>query len=223
MSRLLNGNRMNASFLALEPLALFGVGLACIACERLTLGHSGVAPREYLTDLKSLGMAVLVSAVVATGWNWATSAGQAPLDLRPWRVIGAIVAFDVALYGLHRIGHSAAWPIHRRHHTAKHFEASMAFRDSWAHLIIYAVLLRAFGLAFDLSAPELAVLSSVFIAFQWWSHLRVPVSLGVLDFILIGPRHHSLHHRHERRAWSKNLGGLFCAWDQLFGTYAHPF
>ena len=185
---------MNDAHLYLEPLALFGVGLACFTWERSASGRSLVTRREYLTDVKSLGMAVITSAVVATMWSWATREGQPPADFRPWRLFGAIVLFDATLYWLHRVCHSVAWPIHRRHHAPKHFEASMAFRDSWAHLFIYAVLLRAFGLAFDLSAPELAVLSSVFIAFQWWAHLRVPASLGVLDFILIGPRHHCLHH-----------------------------
>ncbi len=206
----------------LEPVVLFGVGAACFMVERATLGRSDVKRREYVVDLKSLGMAVVSSAVVAALVNAVFSPVHSG-SLRDGRVVVTVVVFDAVLYGLHRVCHSWWWPIHRRQHAPKHFEASMAFRDSWSHLFVYALLLRATGVAFGLSAAEFAVVSSVFIAAQWWTHLRIPMSLGVLDFVLIGPRHHAIHHHHDQRDWATNLGGLLCVWDQLFGTYAHPF
>ena len=47
-------------------------------------------------------------------------------------------------------------------------------------------------------------------------HTTVVRRLGPLEWVLMTPSHHRVHH--DRRV-HKNYGGLLIVWDRLFGTF----
>jgi sterol desaturase/sphingolipid hydroxylase (fatty acid hydroxylase superfamily) len=73
-----------------------------------------------------------------------------------------------------------------------------------------------------LSLEDTSIVSAAIIAIQWWTHTRTWVSFGWLDRVVIGPRHHYLHHAPAEGHRLVNLGTFLCLWDQLFGSYQHP-
>jgi hypothetical protein len=44
--------------------------------------------------------------------------------------------------------------------------------------------------------------------------------LGFLEYILVTPSAHRVHHASNEHYLDKNYGGVFVIWDRLFGTYA---
>jgi sterol desaturase/sphingolipid hydroxylase (fatty acid hydroxylase superfamily) len=43
-----------------------------------------------------------------------------------------------------------------------------------------------------------------------------------LEWILVTPRFHQVHHSDDPQHYVANLGDLLTVWDRLFGTYVDP-
>jgi len=56
--------------------------------------------------------------------------------------------------------------------------------------------------------------------YQFWIHTQVIGSLGPLEYILMTPSHHRVHHGRNPYCIDKNYGGVFVFWDMIFGTFA---
>jgi hypothetical protein len=57
---------------------------------------------------------------------------------------------------------------------------------------------------------------------QVWAiltHTEKVKKLGWLEYILVTPSHHRVHHASNPRYLDKNLGTVFIIWDKLFGTF----
>ena len=52
--------------------------------------------------------------------------------------------------------------------------------------------------------------------YQFWVHTCCIRRLGILEYVLMTPSHHRVHH--DRRV-HKNFGGVFIVWDRLFGSF----
>jgi hypothetical protein len=50
-------------------------------------------------------------------------------------------------------------------------------------------------------------------------HTQTIRRLGVLDYILITPSNHRVHHAQNERYIDKNYGGILILWDRMFGTF----
>jgi hypothetical protein len=44
--------------------------------------------------------------------------------------------------------------------------------------------------------------------------------LGILEYVLVTPSHHRVHHASNEIYLDKNYGDMFIIWDKLFGTFA---
>ncbi len=52
-------------------------------------------------------------------------------------------------------------------------------------------------------------------------HIDVWVDLGPLEWLVITPNFHRIHHG-ARGFADKNLAFVFAVWDRMFGTYTDP-
>jgi len=50
-------------------------------------------------------------------------------------------------------------------------------------------------------------------------HSNVRADFGLLQWILVTPQSHRIHHSIEERHYDRNYGTYFCIWDRLFGTH----
>jgi sterol desaturase/sphingolipid hydroxylase (fatty acid hydroxylase superfamily) len=55
-----------------------------------------------------------------------------------------------------------------------------------------------------------------------WMHLNVPWGSKWLEWIIITPRYHHVHHSDDPAHYRANFATLFPIWDHLFGTYFDP-
>ncbi len=132
-----------------------------------------------------------------------------------------LVVQDFIYYWFHRISHEsrALWEIHKFHHAATEMNLITGVRDHPFEKAMQTAL----------SSIPLAVLGAPieqFISF-WllvslvnvWFHSDFDWHFGWLDYVLISPRTHRIHHSLVEEHWDKNYGVIFSIWDHLFGTF----
>jgi hypothetical protein len=55
--------------------------------------------------------------------------------------------------------------------------------------------------------------------YPFFIHTRLIGNLGILEYILVTPSHHRVHHASNEKYLDKNYGDVFIIWDKLFGTF----
>jgi sterol desaturase/sphingolipid hydroxylase (fatty acid hydroxylase superfamily) len=140
------------------------------------------------------------------------------------RVILYYVLADLGLYGLHRLMHSRhLWPIHRWHHSPRYLYWLAGARATLPNQFL-------FNVPFAFCAPLLHhapgwVFLLVFLEgfFQNnWMHMNVTWRSRWLEWIVVTPRYHHVHHSARAEHRVANLGSRLTIWDRLFGTYVDP-
>ena len=142
----------------------------------------------------------------------------------PAKVAVGIVVMDFILYWLHRSMHrfDVLWRAHEWHHSPEALYWFSGLRTSALHVLIYAVpqiFVPFFVL--KLTALEAGIGFSIGVFVQFWAHSNVDVSLGPLDWLIISPAYHRIHHSFSKNR-DRNLGTTFTIWDRLFGTFVDP-
>ena len=134
--------------------------------------------------------------------------------------IAAAVAWDFCYYWFHRLSHeySILWAAHAVHHQSEDYNLSTALRQTSTGFIFgWIFYLPLFLIGFPLEV--LVTVNAVNLIYQFWVHTRHIRRLGVLDYILVTPSNHRVHHARNERYLDRNYGGMFILWDRWFGTF----
>ncbi len=134
--------------------------------------------------------------------------------------VTAALAWDFCYYWFHRFSHeiSILWAAHAVHHQSEDYNLSTALRQtSSGFLFGWIFYLPLFLLGFPLEV--LLTVNAVNLIYQFWVHTQVVRRLGPLDYILVTPSNHRVHHAQNERYIDKNYGGMLILWDRLFGTF----
>jgi sterol desaturase/sphingolipid hydroxylase (fatty acid hydroxylase superfamily) len=149
-------------------------------------------------------------------------------DLLPWWVALAlyVVSSDFASYWAHRLLHTGFfWHGHAWHHSPRYLYFLSGSRAAPLHIFVLIAPTTLAYLIFPYpEAHYVAVGQSVFqIANQHYIHsnLRFPFQRW-LEYVLVTPRMHFVHHSRTRAYSDSNYGFIFSLWDRLFGTYTDP-
>lgn len=137
-------------------------------------------------------------------------------------LIGVLV-LDLASWVAHWTMHhtSILWRVHRVHHSDEMLDVSTGFRfhpfEVLYRFIINAIIVMLLGI----SSTSIIIYSALIICFDVWEHANMKSfsSYRKLEKFLITPNLHRLHHSNKKRHYDKNFGGIFCAWDRIFGTF----
>jgi alkylglycerol monooxygenase len=134
--------------------------------------------------------------------------------------VGAALAWDFCYYWFHRFSHeiSILWAAHAVHHQSEDYNLTTALRQtSTGFLFGWIFYLPVFLLGFPLEV--ILVVSAVNLIYQFWVHTQVVRRMGMLDYVLVTPSNHRVHHAQNERYIDKNYGGMLILWDRLFGTF----
>ena len=139
----------------------------------------------------------------------------------PWTWLLGFVAVDFCFYWAHRSLHryNLLWGAHQPHHSSEDFNLSTALRKGafqtafdWPFYLPLALL--------GLPLPLFLVLLGAQLVYQFWIHSQHVGRLGMLEWFMVTPSNHRVHHGQNDRYIDKNHGGVFIVWDRLFGTFA---
>jgi len=130
--------------------------------------------------------------------------------------VGCALVVDLCYYWLHRKSHEwlFLWAGHGVHHSSEYFNLSTALRQSWLQVLAAPFFYLPMALFFP---PALYFgLDQANIVYQFWVHTCLVRRLGPLEWVLMTPSHHRVHH--DRRL-HKNFGGFLIIWDRMFGSF----
>ncbi len=131
-----------------------------------------------------------------------------------------LLATDFVWYWYHRLGHeiNLFWGAHIVHHQSEEFNYTVSARVT----TIQAFIRNIFWCILPLIGfhPALIIAVSVIHAgYSFFTHTQLIGKLGWMEYILITPSHHRVHHASNEKYINKNYGDLFVFWDKLFGTF----
>lgn len=137
-----------------------------------------------------------------------------------WLWLFAILMWDFCFYWLHRLHHKFAllWAVHVVHHQGEHFNLSLAVRNSWYSSLASIPFFIPMALL-GVPLPVFITVSVLHYSIQLMNHSALTPRLGFLEYILVTPAHHRIHHVNDRAYSDSNYAGSFAFFDRLFGTY----
>lgn len=133
----------------------------------------------------------------------------------------AFVAIDFAGYWNHRLSHKINffWNQHVIHHSSEEFNLACALRQSISNLIGYFPFLLIPAALVGVPFKVIAILAPIHLFAQFWYHTQHIGKLGWLEYIIITPSQHRVHHAINTEYLDKNLGQILSIWDRIFGTF----
>lgn len=131
-----------------------------------------------------------------------------------------LLATDFLWYWYHRLAHewNIFWAVHVVHHQSEDFNYTVSARIT----IFQAVVRTGFWSVLPVlgfTAPMITTVLLVHGLYPFFIHTRLIGKLGILEYILVTPSHHRVHHASNARYLDKNYGDMLIIWDKLFGTF----
>ena len=215
---------MNLNYMALAvPLFLFFIGLEYVVSKKL-----GRNVFNFNSSIANMNVGVaerLIDMFTAAGFYFFYDylhQHYAIFDIKPsillW--IALILSTDLIWYWYHRMGHkiNLFWSFHVVHHTSEEFNYTAGTRIT----IFQAVVRTAFWSVLPVigfPAPMITIMLIVHGLYPFFTHTQLIGKLGILEYILVTPSHHRVHHASNEAYLDKNFGDMFIIWDKLFGTF----
>jgi len=133
----------------------------------------------------------------------------------------AFVAIDFAGYWNHRLSHKVNffWNQHVIHHSSEEFNLACALRQSISNLLGYFPFLLLPAALLGVPSTVIAILAPIHLFAQFWYHTQHIGKMGWLEYIIITPSQHRVHHAINPEYIDKNLGQILSIWDRWFGTF----
>ncbi|MEM6321207.1 MAG: sterol desaturase family protein [Bacteroidota bacterium] len=133
----------------------------------------------------------------------------------------SFIAIDFAAYWSHRLNHSINifWNRHVVHHSSEEFNLAVALRQSISSFVGLGFIFLFPAALLGLPPKVIAVIAPLHLFMQFWYHTIHIGKLGWLEYIIVTPSQHRVHHAINPIYLDKNLAAIFCVWDRLFGTF----
>lgn len=127
---------------------------------------------------------------------------------------------DFIWYWYHRLAHemNVLWMVHVVHHQSEDFNYSVSARIT----VLQSVARTCFWCVLPLigfPAEMIVTMLLVHGLYPFFIHTRTIGKLGIVEYILVTPSHHRVHHASNEKYLDKNYGDVLIVWDKLFGTF----
>ncbi|MBN08794.1 MAG: sterol desaturase [Flavobacteriaceae bacterium] len=133
----------------------------------------------------------------------------------------AFICIDFAQYWIHRLNHKINffWNQHIIHHSSEEFNLACALRQSISNLLGFTAVFLIPAAILGVPPKIITTLAPLHLFGQFWYHTKHIGKLGFLEYIIVTPSQHRVHHAINPEYIDKNLASIFCVWDRLFGTF----
>ncbi len=206
------------------PLFLFFMGLEYLVSKRQhknyfrfnnSVANLNVGIAERLLDTFTTGAFYFVYEYLHREY--------ALFDIRAnvWGWVALLVATDFVWYWYHRLAHeiNVFWAVHVVHHQSDDFNYTVSARIT----VFQAVVRTGFWAILPIIGFPAEMITSVLLIhglYPFFIHTRTIGKLGWLEYVLVTPSHHRVHHASNPQYLDRNYGDMFIIWDKLFGTFA---
>ena len=216
-------------FVVLGALALFFVleNLVPLRKQRAPLARRLVV-NFALSALTYLSAALVMRPVALSAMGWA---GNVSFGLLHWitlpPVLSFIVAFlllDLSFYYWHRLNHVVPflWRFHNVHHSDPDMDASTGFRFHFGEIVLSTIFRAVQVGLIGVSLETFLAFELIFQIATYFHHSNLRLSLGlerVVNFVIVTPRMHTIHHSQVRDETNSNYSVIFSLWDRINRTF----
>lgn len=134
--------------------------------------------------------------------------------------LALVILMDFLFYLLHVVDHKCRlfWAIHVTHHSSEEFNLTVGFRSSVfqpLYRFVYFIPLPLLGF----QPIDILLAYAITQIYGILLHTKSVGRMGWLEWVLVTPSHHRVHHGSNEKYLDKNMGMLLIIWDRLFGTF----
>jgi sterol desaturase/sphingolipid hydroxylase (fatty acid hydroxylase superfamily) len=179
-----------------------------------TINSLSMGTLSSLSGLVVVGFSALIYEFIVARFQLS----QLPADSTlVW--VTTFVLYDLAYYWKHRLGHEVAlfWGSHVSHHQSEDYNLGTALRQTSIDFHGFAFLIPFFIVG--VPGEVLVATVSLNLIYQFWVHTQHVPKLGFIEWFMVTPSNHRVHHARNDQYVDKNYGGVFILWDRLFGTF----
>jgi sterol desaturase/sphingolipid hydroxylase (fatty acid hydroxylase superfamily) len=187
------------------------------------IGHLAVG-----TGVGGLSGKAVNSVIAGSAGLWLTAhmgGSLWPRNLPIWvQVILVYLIADLGRYVQHRWMHVSPllWRFHALHHSATRLYTLKSTRSHIVERFLQPIFM--FGPLVLLGAPSEVLyyymLPNFFLGM--FDHSNVDLRLGLLEYVVMSPNAHRIHHAKDERHGMTNFGSALVLWDIVFGTFTNP-
>lgn len=152
-----------------------------------------------------------------------------PLFEMSWRpdwsknILFDIIILDIFIYWWHRANHEIdfLWRFHQVHHLDEFLDTSSAFRFHFGEIILSSFARLSIIILFAIPISSVLIFETFVLLCALFHHsnIRVPKRLEhFLDYLIITPSRHWVHHNLVKDNLNSNYGTIFIFWDKIFRT-----
>lgn len=131
-----------------------------------------------------------------------------------------LICTDFIWYWYHRLAHeiNILWAVHIVHHQSEEYNFTVSARIT----VLQAFLRGGFWCVLPLIGFPAQMITAMLLVhglYPFFIHTKLVGKLGILEYLLVTPSHHRVHHASNDLYLDKNYGDVFILWDKLFGTF----
>jgi sterol desaturase/sphingolipid hydroxylase (fatty acid hydroxylase superfamily) len=204
------------------PIYILFIGLEIFLSNRNKKGFYTL--KDTLTNiylmLLNMGLDILLRVFVGfiLLFFYNHNIGEITTPVLYWGVL--FLFEDFMFYWLHRVDHITRffWAVHVTHHSSSHFNLTTGFRSSVfqpLYRFVYFIPIALCGF----HPLDIFLMYSATQIYGILVHTQMVNKMGILEYILVTPSHHRVHHASNIPFLDKNLGMILIIWDKLFGTF----
>ena len=133
----------------------------------------------------------------------------------------AFLSLDFATYWSHRLSHEVNffWNKHLVHHSSEEYNLAVALRQPISEFVSLFFIFMFPAALLGVPPEVIALLTPIHFLLQFWIHTPHIGKLGILEYVIVTPSQHRVHHALNEIYLDKNLSGVLCIWDRMFGTF----
>jgi len=143
-------------------------------------------------------------------------------DIKPSALLWVVLLLctDFTWYWYHRLAHeiNLFWAAHIVHHQSEDFNYTVSARIT----VLQAILRTGFWSILPIIGFPAEMITSILLVhglYPFFVHTQLVGKLGILEYFMVTPSHHRVHHASNPEYLDKNYGDMFIIWDKLFGTF----
>lgn len=175
---------------------------------------------NFYLSLLNGGLDLLIRGGYLLLLEWVYTANILSIEISFLYWLTLFILLDLMFYWLHRLEHYSRffWAVHVTHHSCEKLNFTVGFRASvfqpfYRFLFFIPLAILGFKPMDILFLYSLTVFWSIFV------HTEFIGKLGILEWLLVTPSHHRVHHASNALYLDKNMGLVLIIWDRLFGTF----
>jgi sterol desaturase/sphingolipid hydroxylase (fatty acid hydroxylase superfamily) len=131
-----------------------------------------------------------------------------------------LLGLDLMYYLLHVVDHYCRffWAMHVTHHSSEEFNLTVGFRSSVLqplYRFLYFIPLALVGF----KGVDILFMYAASQIYGILVHTQAVGKLGFLEWFMVTPSHHRVHHASNPLYLDRNMGMVFIIWDRIFGTF----